>query len=184
MSARKESYYTITDAGYETPCWMWDGAFAGSGYGQDFYKGKKWRAHRSTYERLVGPIPAGMDLDHLCRNRRCVNPDHLEPVTRRENLLRGETRTARNAAVTHCPQGHPYTEANTYVRASGARVCKKCNAERNNRRYHERVGIVHLADIGSRAICGFVGQEMAPPHAWGDVPEGKRCKRCLKGLVN
>jgi hypothetical protein len=88
--------------------------------------------HRLAYEVFVGPIPDGLQIDHLCRQRACCNPDHLEAVTCRVNLLRGDTITAREAATTHCPQGHEYTEANTYRRPDNPikRDCKICRRER------------------------------------------------------
>jgi len=88
----------------------------------------KLLAHRWIYEQVVGPIPAGLDLDHLCRNRWCVNPEHQEPVTRRENLLRGDTVTARNAAKTHCSRGHllpPYEPGKK-------RQCRRCAQDNQN----------------------------------------------------
>jgi len=72
-----------------------------------------------------GPIPEGLDLDHLCRNRWCVNPEHVEPVTRRENLIRGQTTIAQNVSKTHCPAGHAYDETNTYY-YRGMRQCRIC----------------------------------------------------------
>jgi hypothetical protein len=87
-------------------------------------------AHRVAYEFAVGPIPPGMDLDHVkargCTHKNCVNPAHLEPVTRRENLLRADTVAARNAAKTHCIHGHPFTPENTYT-TGGRRRCKTCH---------------------------------------------------------
>jgi hypothetical protein len=114
-------------------CIEWTGGLNGAGYGQ-FYIGKKVRggtgkgyAHRWSYEYYVGPIPEGLHLDHLCRNPKCVNPKHLEPVTIRENLLRGMGPSARNAAKTHCPAGHPYAGENLYVtRSRNIRVCRAC----------------------------------------------------------
>lgn len=111
-------------------CWLWTGPQTWNGY-------PKWGdgsgAHRRIYELLVGPIPVGLDLDHLCRVRHCVNPEHLEPVTRRENLLRGDTVPARRAAMTHCAYGHEFTEENTrWYR--GMRYCRACNRRRMEER--------------------------------------------------
>lgn len=109
-------------------CWLWTGARKAGGYGQIKVGEQSRLAHRALYELLVGPIPEGLELDHLCRVRECVNPEHLEPVTRRENVLRGVAPAAANARKTHCPQGHPYEGRNVYINAaSGGRVCRTCN---------------------------------------------------------
>jgi len=108
-------------------CWLWTAGRYRNGYGQFYLGGKKVLPHRVLYEWTVGPIPAGLDLDHLCRVRHCVRPSHLEPVTRRENLLRGVTIPAAHAAKTHCPAGHPYAGANLRLRPNGARRCRECS---------------------------------------------------------
>lgn len=110
----------------EDGCWGWKGAVNGSGYSLLVLNGKSIRAHRWSYENWVGPIPEGFHIDHLCRNRYCTNPEHLEAVSHRENLLRGKTIAARNSAKTHCKNGHEYTEANTKITNEGARSCRAC----------------------------------------------------------
>ena len=115
--------YKVTDTG----CWEWTaGLFKKDGYGQFYNPGGSHLAHRYSYEYHVGPVPEGMQLDHLCRNRKCVNPDHLEPVTCRENLHRGDTVNSANSAKTHCLRGHPLSAENTYVYKRGSGITRKC----------------------------------------------------------
>ena len=119
----------------ENGCWEWVG-YTIHGYGlmgKYPHSKKNTRAHRYYYELEYGPIPEGLDLDHLCRNRKCVRPDHLEPVTRRENVLRGVGPTAVHARKTHCPQGHAYTADNTH-RYMGKRYCMTCSRYRSKNR--------------------------------------------------
>jgi hypothetical protein len=103
-------------------CWLWTAKLSPDGYGQIRERGKHKQAHRVAYELHRGEIPAGLQIDHLCRVRHCVNPDHLEPVTQLENARRGHYRMR-----THCPQGHAYDETNTYIRPNGRRTCRACN---------------------------------------------------------
>lgn len=108
-----------------TGCWLWD-ATSRNGYCSIRAGGRYEMVHRSVYKMLVGPIPEGLTIDHLCRNRCCVNPDHLEPVTMIENLARGRGFGALNSAKTHCKRGHPLSGANLYVTSSGSRGCRTC----------------------------------------------------------
>lgn len=106
-------------------CWRWPGAKS-HGHGQIYVERKMRYVHRVSYEEFVGSIPEGMVLDHLCRVRDCFNPSHLEPVTIKENTMRGDTITARHAKKTHCLSGHPYSKENTYRPPNGGRGCRAC----------------------------------------------------------
>lgn len=110
-------------------CWFWTSSIDSKGYGRYYSKGKRHRAHRFAYQAIHGPIPAGLELDHLCRVRSCVNPTHLEAVTHRENARRSPVigKTWRiKAEATHCIRGHRFDAANTYVRDNGTRHCRAC----------------------------------------------------------
>jgi hypothetical protein len=113
-------------------CWLWTACLSSSGYGRFNYggRGTTGQAHRWAYEHYIGQIPDGMQLDHLCRNPRCVNPNHLEPVSPGENQRRG----LLGVLKTHCPQGHEWTPSNTRTRLSGkdkgGRYCAGCSRER------------------------------------------------------
>jgi hypothetical protein len=108
-------------------CWLWTGGKTMSGYGVFYDDGRQRMAYRYAYERFVGPIPDGLEIDHVCRVRACVNPAHLDVVTHRENMLRGNTTVAANAAKTHCLRGHPFDLLNTRLTPSGKRRCRICD---------------------------------------------------------
>ena len=118
----------------ESGCWLWLAQHNKRGYSVfALHHGHPFFAHRYSYQLHKGQIPQHLQLDHLCRNRGCVNPDHLEPVTGRENLRRGIN---TNRSKTHCIKGHPYDLANTYFRLNGQRGCRRCKALWMNKVYH------------------------------------------------
>ena len=127
----QERFWARVDVGHPLGCWMWDNE---SGYGRFKTTAKNDLAHRYAYELLVGPIPDGLHIDHLCRNPQCVNPDHLEPVTMRENLMRAHSPIKLNAAKKACLRGHPFDEQNTLIDCDGYRQCRTCRRLRQRAR--------------------------------------------------
>lgn len=108
------------------PCWLWTAYLSTIGYGIFTYRGVRVPAHRMSWRLAGHDVPEGLVLDHLCRMRNCVNPDHLEPVTHAENVRRGRA-GERNASKTHCIRGHEFTAENTHVNRAGSRVCRACD---------------------------------------------------------
>jgi hypothetical protein len=113
-------------------CWLWTESLTACGYGRLWDGIKLLTAHRYAYEHLVGPIPKGLQIDHLCRVRHCVNPAHLEPVTATENWRRGFSDAAVNSRKTHCKRGHPFDEKNTRLKRGDflRRECRICERKR------------------------------------------------------
>lgn len=117
----------------ENDCWIWTGHILVNGYGT----GNGGRIHRVVYELLIGKIPDGLVIDHLCRVRACCNPKHLEPVTAQENVLRGEGLAAINSAKIYCDSGHSLSGSNLYIKPNGCRNCRECRRI-SNRKYRAR----------------------------------------------
>jgi hypothetical protein len=137
MTALPARFWAKVDKAGSDGCWNWTGTKV-NGYGRFGWTARRAQlAHRATYEDAVAPIPDGLVIDHLCRNTACVNPAHLEAVTQQVNTRRGSGLTAVNAARTHCPQGHEYTPANTYLwaqRGTTRRYCRTCRASAYGRK--------------------------------------------------
>lgn len=124
--------FQIEDHGYKTPCWIWKRYKNSAGYGRY----QRHNAHRVFYSVVIGSIPPGYQLDHLCRVPSCVNPNHLQPITNRENTLRGlapSLNRERMRSMTHCKHGHPLSGDNLFVRKNGKRECRACMRSRNNK---------------------------------------------------
>lgn len=147
-------------------CWIWTGCVGEDGYGRIAFEGRTQVAHRVSYAALVGPIPDGLVLDHLCRNRACCNPEHLEPVTNAENILRGIGPSAQHAMKTRCPAGHPYTPENTYL-YRGMRYCVTCKS-------------AHTQRGKAKAAAELAGNAADPRHGTvqGYASYRCRCDRC------
>lgn len=167
-------------------CWLWTGCKSGSfGYGAFFTAARKFMAHRFSYELSKGPIPEGLQLDHLCRTPSCVNPDHLEAVTARVNTLRGIGPTAINARRDKCVKGHDDWESTSI----GTRKCRTCMSAHSQRRYkslrsEERIGgpsvyprqVHHVSPAGKYAC-----RRMSLPGRFGTGDwEKVTCKLCRK----
>jgi hypothetical protein len=134
-----------------TGCWNWTAGIDKDGYGKFYFDGDvSGKAHRFAYKHFVGPLVDGLTIDHKCRNRRCVNPDHLQQITGLHNTMIGEGPGPINLRKTHCPKGHEYSPENTYVDKRGYRYCRQCTKDRpvnkvagaeRSRRWREKHGV-------------------------------------------
>lgn len=111
-------------------CWTWTAALRDDRYGAFWFNGRMRLAHRVAWEMVRGVIPPGMTLDHTCRNRRCVRVEHLEAVSLKENLRRGDSPSARNSRKADCNSGHPLVGENLYITSGGTRQCRACKKQR------------------------------------------------------
>ncbi len=170
-------------------CWEWTGQLQNRGYGVFSFRGRPWLVHRWTYIHLVGPIPDGKEIDHLCRNRACCNPAHMEPVTRRENCLRG----ARSGPRSRCRRGHRLVAGNVYVGRRGTRLCKTCHLARCKRYYLQRVGrytrskpeaqVEFGGKVGNRGGRGThcrMGHPLTPENTAAKPNGGRVCLTCRR----
>lgn len=133
---KKHPDYVEENRGYKTPCWIWQGNHDRLGYGLINRLEHQGVAHLWFWKQVNGPVPEGLELDHLCRVRLCVNPTHFEAVTHEENVKRGTSFAAVNARKTHCIHGHEFTPENTHVRPNGHRTCRTCRRGDFKRWYH------------------------------------------------
>jgi hypothetical protein len=139
-----------------TGCWNWQRSLKDMGYGRISWRGEAVRVHRVSYELFIGPIPPGYTIDHLCRNRGCINPEHLEAVTRGENVSRGG-----NSLKTTCPKGHLYDK----VRKNGSRGCTICDRE-TARRLHARTPIEAKRTQRAKAYADNREKAIARSREW------------------
>lgn len=158
----------------ESGCWVKKTHTNIGGYTSFKVGDRPKMAHRHAYEVLIGPIPDGLQLDHLCRNPACVNPNHLEPVTSRENLLRSNGWGGVNARKTHCHKGHEFTPENTLIGRDGRRVCRACKRERKR---EERGSLPLPPPLPQRAHCKH-GHPVTPDSLFRTTVGAWVCKEC------
>lgn len=194
-------FMSYVSKGAPGECWIWNGTLRPDNYGRFKFRGRRMGAHNWAYEYFVGPIPEGMTIDHkchkkelcqlgnLCPHRRCVNPDHLEPMSHAENVRRGNSGKLQSSR-THCPSGHEYTPENTFVvklkrlKSDGSqaygRMCRECGNIRRRQWYRDQV---------DHDVMAFKDRTHCPQgHPYDEAntildKKGRRCRECkLSGL--
>lgn len=144
---QQDRFWAKVEVNHPSACWQWVGA-TWKGYGQVNIDGRLYKAHRLAYALLLGDPPIDRQLDHLCRNTGCVNPDHLRIVSNRENGVAGYSTAGINARKTHCIRGHAFDDLNTIIivyRGTVARRCRRCENAAQARRYHARKDSVNAS---------------------------------------
>jgi HNH endonuclease len=149
-------------------CWLWTGQTDAEGYAEVRFRGKRIKAHRAVYEHFTGPIPNGLELDHLCHTPSCLRPDHLEAVSHRENVLRGTGFAARNAGKTHCIHGHEFTPENLLT--ASYRACRQCSRERKRRHYLRKKSALYAQNttFGGTEVSLGKADQVPPDNPPGD----------------
>jgi HNH endonuclease len=182
MRGKRADFWTWVDKNgplwQDTPCWVWTGGLAGR-YGRFQRNNKRQAVHRMAYEELVGPIPEGLEIDHLCRNPACVNPDHLEAVTHAENVRRGVSTPPPPPRKTHCKRGHDL-EVHGVVRerlGRTSRVCRLCLNQRNRERYARLAATRPSQAPASRTHCPQ-GHAYDLLNTYVDREGNRRCRQC------
>lgn len=159
--------FTIDESG----CWLWSGSRGDGGYAKLSVNNKNVFVHRFIYQNLVGPIPEGLELDHVrargCTHRHCINPDHLEPVTSSQNTQRGKSMIRHEL----CVNGHPFDDDNTYVSPRGFRVCRACLKARSSN--------VYQAKRPAKTRCKY-GHPMVDPNVYLTPRGFRQCRTCLR----
>lgn len=133
---RRRLHALLTKTVAEEECIVWTGSIGNHGYGQYRTEDGNPTVHRMMWETFIGEIPDGYEVHHVCGNRRCVNPYHLETLSKHDHWALGNSQSALRARATHCQHGHEFTPANTYVRANGQRRCRRCHREGEYQRRH------------------------------------------------
>lgn len=172
--ARFDAKFVVNET---TGCWDWTASKNAGGYGTFWKDGGSRKAHRVAYEYHVGKIPDDLQIDHLCRNRICCNPSHLEPVTLQENIRRGEA-GENQSGKTHCPQGHPYSGDNLYTSPSKTRECRICQRAFGKLRYAKSAGTRGHPNA-DKTHCKH-GHELSGENLYMRSRGGRECRTCRR----